>query len=57
VAFAVDINGVALARCNLAATEEGAAEEEARQHLEDHQVCWRAGLQGALTAVVSVVAI
>ena len=43
MAFAVDINGVALARCNLAATEEGAAEQEARQHLEDHQVMLACG--------------
>jgi hypothetical protein len=35
VAFGVDI---ALARYNLVATEEGAAKQEARQHLEDHQV-------------------
>jgi hypothetical protein len=34
VAFAVDINGTALARCDLAATEKEAAEQEARQYIE-----------------------
>jgi hypothetical protein len=37
-AFAVDINGTALARYDLAATEKESAEREARQYLEQHQV-------------------
>ena len=37
-AFAVDINGTALARYDLTATEKEAAEQEARQYLEQHQV-------------------
>jgi hypothetical protein len=37
-AFAVDINGSALARYDLAATEQEAAEQEARQYLEQHPV-------------------
>jgi hypothetical protein len=37
-AFAVDINGTALARYDLATTDEQAAEQEARQYLERHQV-------------------
>jgi len=36
IAFAVDINGTALARYDLAATENEAAEQEARQYLQ-HQ--------------------
>jgi hypothetical protein len=38
VAFAIDINGTALARYNLAATEEELAKQEARQYLEQHPV-------------------
>ena len=38
VAFAIDINGTALARYDLAATEEGTAEQEARQYLDQHPV-------------------
>jgi hypothetical protein len=38
VAFAVDINGTALARYDLTATEEGAAKQEAQQYMEQHQV-------------------
>jgi hypothetical protein len=38
VAVAVDMNGVALACYDLAATEEESAEREARQYLEQHQV-------------------
>ncbi len=38
VAFAVDINGTALARYDLTATEKELAEQEARQYLEQHQV-------------------
>jgi hypothetical protein len=34
VAFAVGINGVALARYNLVATDKELAEQEARQYLE-----------------------
>jgi len=37
-AFAVDINGTALARYDLVATEKEAAEQEARQYLEQHLV-------------------
>ena len=37
-AFALDINGTALARYDLAATEKESAEREARQYLERHQV-------------------
>jgi hypothetical protein len=37
-AFAVDINGTALARYDLAATDKQAAEQEARQYLEQHHV-------------------
>jgi hypothetical protein len=37
-AFAVDINGTALARYDLAATEKESAEQEARQYLEQHPV-------------------
>jgi hypothetical protein len=37
-AFAVDINGTALARYDLAAIEKETAEQEARQYLEHHQV-------------------
>ena len=48
VAFAVDINGTALARYDLAATEMEAAEKEAQQFLEtsatehggDPLKCW-----------------
>jgi hypothetical protein len=36
IAFAVDGNGTALARYDLAATEQDAAEQEARQYLEQH---------------------
>jgi hypothetical protein len=36
--FAVDINGTALARYDLAATEKESAEQEARQYLERHPV-------------------
>jgi hypothetical protein len=38
IAFAVDGNGTALARYDLAATEQDAAEQEARQYLERHGV-------------------
>jgi len=38
VAFAIDINGTALERYDLAATEKETAEQEARQYLEQHQV-------------------
>ena len=38
VAFAIDVNGTALARYDLAATEREAAEREARQYLEQHHV-------------------
>ena len=38
VAFAVDINGTALARYDLTATDRESAEQEARQYLERHQV-------------------
>jgi hypothetical protein len=34
----VDISGTALARYDLATTDEQAAEQEARQYLERHQV-------------------
>jgi hypothetical protein len=37
-AFAVDINGTALARYDLAATDEEAAAQEARRHLQQHHV-------------------
>ena len=37
-AFAVDINGTALARYDLTATEKESAEQEAQQYLERHQV-------------------
>jgi hypothetical protein len=37
-AFAVDINGTALARYDLVATEKEAAEQEARQYLDQHHV-------------------
>ena len=37
-AFAVGINGTALARYDLTATDKDAAEQEARQYLERHQV-------------------
>ena len=40
-AFAVDINGTALARYDLTATEKESAEQEARQYLERHQVVVR----------------
>jgi hypothetical protein len=36
--FAVDISGAALARYDLVATEKEAAEQEARQYLEQHHV-------------------
>ena len=35
-AYAVDISGTALARYDLVATEQEAAEQEARQYLEQH---------------------
>ena len=38
VAFAVDVYGTALERYDLAATEREAAEQEARQYLEQHHV-------------------
>jgi hypothetical protein len=38
VAIAVDMNGTALARYELAATDAEAAESEARQYLEEHPV-------------------
>jgi len=38
IAYAVDISGTALARYDLATTDEQAAEQEARQYLERHQV-------------------
>jgi hypothetical protein len=38
VAFAVDVTGTALAGYDLVATEKEAAEQEARQHLEQHQL-------------------
>jgi hypothetical protein len=38
IAFAVDINGAALARYDLAATEKELAGQEARQYLEQHPV-------------------
>jgi hypothetical protein len=38
IAFAVDTNGTALARYDLTATEPEAAEQEARQYLEQHPV-------------------
>jgi hypothetical protein len=37
-AFAIDINGAALARYDLAATEMEPAEQESRQYLEQHPV-------------------
>jgi hypothetical protein len=36
VAFAVDVNGTALERYDLTATEKEAAEQEARQYMEQH---------------------
>ena len=38
IAFAVDLSGTALARYDLAAAEKEAAEQEARQYLEQHPV-------------------
>jgi len=38
IAFAVDLSGTALARYDLAPTEKQAAEQEARQYLEQHPV-------------------
>jgi hypothetical protein len=38
IAFAVDSNGTMLARYDLVATEKEAAEQEARQYLDRHQV-------------------
>ena len=38
IAFAVDLSGTALARYDLATTEKQAAEQEARQYLEQHPV-------------------
>jgi hypothetical protein len=37
VAFAVDMNGAALARYDLAATEKETAEQEARQYLDEQR--------------------
>jgi hypothetical protein len=38
IVFAIDINGAALARYDLVATEKELAEQEARQYLEQHHV-------------------
>ena len=38
IAYAVDISGTAMAHYDLATTDEQAAEQEARQYLERHQV-------------------
>ena len=38
VAFAIDINGTAVARYNLAATEKESAEREVRQYPDQHRV-------------------
>jgi hypothetical protein len=37
-AFAVDLDGTALARYDLTATDEEAAGQEARRHLQQHPV-------------------